>query len=113
MLNKTTSIDTALLTEEEQKQEYSPNPLQFKNVGDFGGSSSIFTTEEQNNINEIITSYQNTITHNALFEKLKNYESEFGRPSSEFYTKWKEGYIESNPKTSEWATIYRVIYGNN
>lgn len=108
------STDTFSATkEEEQKVRPSlQNPLQFMGIGGFD-DSSILTTEDQNKINRFITSYQDTITHNGLFETLKDYEAEFKQPSSDFYTKWKGGHIVSDPKTSEWATIYRVIYGND
>jgi hypothetical protein len=76
-------------------------------------SLSVFESNELNNINEIIVSYQDTIPHDSLFEKIKDYETEFKLSSSDFYKKWQEGIIPSDPKKSEWATIYRVIYGND
>lgn len=99
--------------EEEQKIQPSfPNPLQFMGMGGLD-DSSILSTEDQNKINRFITSYQDTITHNGLFETLKDYEAEFKQPSLDFYTKWKDGRVVSDLKTSEWATIYRVLYGND
>ena len=100
---------------EEERQQMQPhvsNPLPFTEAGGLD-DSSIFTTEDQSKINGFITSYQDTITHNGLFETLKDYEVEFKQPSSDFYAKWKDGHILSDPKTSEWATIYRVIYGDD
>ena len=108
------STNTFPVTKEEKQkiQQSLPSPLQFMGTGGLD-NSSILTTEDQNKINRFITSYQDTITHNCLFETLKDYEAEFKQPSSDFYIKWKDGYIVSDPKTSEWATIYRVIYGND
>lgn len=111
-----TLISTNFITKEEEQKIQPPlpflSPLQFMGTGGLD-NLSILTTEDQNKINRFITSYQDTITHGGLFEKLKNYEIEFKQSSSDFYTKWKDGHIVSDPKTSEWATIYRVIYGNN
>jgi hypothetical protein len=74
---------------------------------------SVFASNELSNINEIIVSYQDTIPHDNLFERIKDYETEFNRTSSVFYKQWGEGIIPSDPKMSEWASIYRVIYGND
>ena len=113
VLVSTTFLNMFLETGEgKEVQPLFPTPPQFTGIGN-GGDLSITTTEDQNKIDKFITSYQDTITHSGLFEILKNYEVEFKQSSSEFYAKWKDGAIVSDPKTSEWATIYRVIYGND
>lgn len=117
MINETTiSINSVFETSEDaekfEKNIPSVNPTQFIRPADFD-TSSIFTAEDQNIISGIVVSYQDAIPHNNLFEKIKDYETEFKEPSSDFYTKWRAGSIPSDPKTSEWASIYRVIYGNN
>ena len=93
-------------------QQRPQSPLRFTEMDGFDGSS-VFAAEDQDEINKFITSYQNTIVHNSVFDALKNYESEFKQPSSEFYAKWRSGHVVSDPKTSEWAALYRVIYGHD
>ena len=46
-----------------------------------------------------------------LFGRLKSYESKYGMPSEEFYSKWIHGKIEDSPETNDWINLY-VMFQN-
>lgn len=76
---------------------------------DAGRSISGVSTDELGRINQLITTYFNTIPHTDLLMQLKDYEEKYKMISSDFYSKWRSGSIPSTPEYYEWSNIYRII----
>jgi hypothetical protein len=80
---------------------------------DFQVSPSSYIESEQEVFDNALYNNLDIVSNNKLFERLKDYEQEYGDSSDDFYEKWMNGEIASNPDIQEWMMIYKNILMNN
>lgn len=71
---------------------------------------SMFTNEDQLTFDSVLNGNFDMISTNVLFEKIKDYEQKYKKPSEEFYKNWIKGEVITTPEIYNWMTTYKTLF---